>query len=134
MSPLQKELSVALRAVVLASHLTQHVFHAQHSQGTLPGTATKQDKSPVTVADYGSQALVNAVLRQNFPEDRIVGEEDSGELRHNGELRQTVWELVQKTLDARDEQGLRIKSVEDMLDLIDLGGSEGGATGSMIHC
>ncbi len=41
----------------------------------------KGDKSPVTVADFGSQALVCRCLRDAFPDDAIVAEEDAGELR-----------------------------------------------------
>lgn len=35
----------------------------------------KDDRSPVTVADFGSQALVCQVLRDTFPDDPIIAEE-----------------------------------------------------------
>lgn len=38
---------------------------------------SKQDSSPVTVADFSSQALVGWSLSQRFPEDPLVAEEDS---------------------------------------------------------
>lgn len=41
----------------------------------------KSDRSPVTVADFGSQALVCRSLKSHFPNDPIVGEEDSAALR-----------------------------------------------------
>jgi 3'(2'), 5'-bisphosphate nucleotidase len=41
----------------------------------------KSDKSPVTVADFGSQAVVCQILREAFPHDVIVAEEDSCDLR-----------------------------------------------------
>jgi 3'(2'), 5'-bisphosphate nucleotidase len=41
----------------------------------------KGDKSPVTVADFGSQALVCRHLREAFPDDTIVAEEDAAALR-----------------------------------------------------
>ncbi len=41
----------------------------------------KKDKSPVTVADFSSQSIVCRVLSQVFPEDQIIAEEDSAELR-----------------------------------------------------
>jgi 3'-phosphoadenosine 5'-phosphosulfate (PAPS) 3'-phosphatase len=129
MTALPHELSTALRAVTLASRLTQHVFHSIQSPTSLAGTITKQDKSPVTAADYGSQALVHAILRKNFPDDPIAAEEDSGELRTNGELRDKVWGLVRETLDSREDAEVEISSAEEMLDLIDLGGAEGGAQG-----
>lgn len=42
---------------------------------------TKDDRSPVTVADYASQALVSRMLLESFPEDPLVAEEDAGVLR-----------------------------------------------------
>jgi 3'(2'), 5'-bisphosphate nucleotidase len=42
---------------------------------------TKDDKSPVTVADYGAQALVGYLLDKHLPNDLLVGEEDSTSLR-----------------------------------------------------
>lgn len=40
----------------------------------------KDDRSPVTVADYGAQALVSLALAAAFPDDPVVGEEDVREL------------------------------------------------------
>jgi len=37
----------------------------------------KGDQSPVTIADFGSQALVCRMLREAFPDDPIIAEEDS---------------------------------------------------------
>ena len=42
---------------------------------------TKQDRSPVTVADYAVQALVGQAISETFPEDSLVAEEDSNTLR-----------------------------------------------------
>ncbi len=42
---------------------------------------TKDDRSPVTVADYASQALIAQRLFEAFPNDPLVGEEDASELR-----------------------------------------------------
>jgi 3'(2'), 5'-bisphosphate nucleotidase len=39
------------------------------------------DRSPVTIADYGSQAVICRRLREAFPGDAIVGEEDADALR-----------------------------------------------------
>jgi 3'(2'), 5'-bisphosphate nucleotidase len=45
------------------------------------GTLLKSDRSPVTIADFGSQAMICKMIRQKFPRDAIVAEEDSKELR-----------------------------------------------------
>ncbi|NER84157.1 MAG: 3'(2'),5'-bisphosphate nucleotidase, partial [Leptolyngbya sp. SIO1D8] len=47
----------------------------------VPEAMEKSDKSPVTVADYGSQAIICRALSMAFPDDPVVGEEDAAELR-----------------------------------------------------
>jgi len=42
---------------------------------------TKGDRSPVTVADFASQALIGWALSERFPDHPLVGEEDATELR-----------------------------------------------------
>jgi 3'(2'), 5'-bisphosphate nucleotidase len=46
--------------------------------------ADKADRSPVTVADYGSQALVCRLIAERFPDDGVLAEEHSGELLVSG--------------------------------------------------
>jgi len=46
----------------------------------------KGDKSPVTVADFGAQALVCQHLKVAFPDDVIVAEEDSAQLQEPGNV------------------------------------------------
>ncbi|TKX21284.1 3'(2'),5'-bisphosphate nucleotidase [Elsinoe australis] len=124
----EKELHVALLAVQRATILTKKVFNS-HAKGTL----SKSDASPVTIGDFGAQALIIAAIQHNFPDDEIVGEEESKDLRENSELRSTVWDLVKDiSLDdasADEELGGKIKSDSAMLDIIDKGNSKGGAKG-----
>ena len=40
-------------------------------------------KSPVTIGDFALQAIINHAIKLNFPNDEIVGEEDSQELQEN---------------------------------------------------
>lgn len=56
----------------------------------------KKDKSPVTVADFGSQALVLRAVREAFPDDPIIAEEGSAELRkeENAHLRDRMMEEI----------------------------------------
>jgi 3'(2'), 5'-bisphosphate nucleotidase len=42
----------------------------------------KSDRTPVTIADYGSQAIICRFIKEAFPRDTIVAEEDSTELRN----------------------------------------------------
>ncbi len=71
------ELVTGLQAVIKASCLCQQV------RADLVGGASilKSDRSPVTIADYGSQAIICKLIRERFPHDAIVAEEDSEELR-----------------------------------------------------
>ncbi len=70
------ELSVGLEAVRRAARLCQHV-----QSGITPEALAKKDKSPVTIADFGSQALICRDLMLAFPEDPVIGEEGADELR-----------------------------------------------------
>jgi len=71
-----KEKETAIRALIAASTLTMSI------QNDLIGKRSiqKEDRTPVTVADYGSQAIICKILHDGFPDDPIVAEEDSKEL------------------------------------------------------
>ncbi|KAM3544737.1 hypothetical protein ARSEF1564_002327 [Beauveria bassiana] len=124
----ERELQVAELAVQRAAILTKRVFHEKAK-----GTVDKNDKSPVTIGDFGAQALIIAALQHNFPDDAIVAEEEAAQLREDAALRDTIWELVRSTAladaDAETLLGGPIASVESMLDLIDKGNSAGGRAG-----
>lgn len=130
--PYTKELRIASLAVQRATILTQKVFHEK-----VKGTQTKDDKSPVTIGDYGAQALIIQAIRHNFPEDEIVGEEESSDLRGNSALTEQIWSLVKgvrlgadsKESEVEKELGGPLQSAEQMLDAIDAGNSAGGSKG-----
>jgi len=71
------ELITAIHAVKMASRLCERVGRDLIGKESL----LKSDRSPVTVADYGSQAVLCKWIRDKFPEDGIVAEEDSCELK-----------------------------------------------------
>lgn len=81
MSAFQQELEVALAAVRQASQ----VCAAIQAEIT-PDTLAKQDKSPVTIADYASQALICRALQHAFRADPVIAEEDAAELRKPEQL------------------------------------------------
>ena len=55
---------------------------ARQVQRDMAGSAIqKDDRSPVTVADFAIQALIGRRLGQTFPEDLLVGEESADQLR-----------------------------------------------------
>jgi 3'(2'), 5'-bisphosphate nucleotidase len=128
MSTYSKELEVAELAVQRATLLTKKVFHEKAK-----GTLSKNDKSPVTIGDFGAQALIIHAVKQNFPDDQIVGEEEASSLRGDAKLRDQIWALVDgiKLTDANAERiiGGPIQSVDAMLDAIDAGNGAGGSKG-----
>jgi 3'(2'), 5'-bisphosphate nucleotidase len=121
---------VATHAVRRAAIYTQEVFHS-----LVKGTVSKDDRSPVTIGDFGAQALIIAAIRHNFPDDEIVGEEESSLLRSNSELRDKVWKLVSQVHLSNPEEDLLLggplKSADAMLDAIDGGKSAGGNKGRL---
>jgi len=70
------ELKFAVDAVRQASLLVKQV------QAEMVSSAlTKDDRSPVTVADFAAQALVGYLLEKSFEKDAMIGEEDSSVLQ-----------------------------------------------------
>ncbi|MBS0206082.1 MAG: 3'(2'),5'-bisphosphate nucleotidase [Planctomycetes bacterium] len=76
MSDFATELQTALSAVRQASQLCRAVQTTITSE-----VLDKRDQSPVTIADFGSQAVVCRSLNNVFPNDPIIAEEDSAALR-----------------------------------------------------
>ncbi|NJK29884.1 MAG: 3'(2'),5'-bisphosphate nucleotidase [Acaryochloris sp. SU_5_25] len=72
----EAEKNIAIQAVQAAAQLC-----AQVRREIVPAAIQKKDKSPVTIADFGSQALICRALAAAFPQDPVVGEEDAAELR-----------------------------------------------------
>ena len=115
----EKEKQVAIEAVTKACGLCRSVQRNLISAETLD----KKDRSPVTVADFGVQAVVTADLIAQFANLPIVGEEDATELRkaENAELKQRVVEHVAAIRPELNE--------EHILSAIDYGTYTGGPTG-----
>ena len=109
------QLAAAVDAVRAASRVCVAVQRALVSADTLE----KKDKSPVTVADFASQAIVCAKFALSLPGDVIVGEEDAAELRDDAQatLRDAVVEKVGSELGSD-------ASAAQVLDWIDLGGAD----------
>merc|ERR1711939_1018592 len=128
MASYSKELEVAQLAVQRATLLTKKVFHEKAK-----GTISKDDASPVTIGDFGAQALIIHAIKKNFPDDQVVGEEEASTLRDDQKLRDQIWGLVDgaKLNDSEAEKvlGGPIESLDAMLDAIDAGNSAGGNKG-----
>lgn len=88
-SPYAKELGIVFGAVQKAAEVSQSIIASSDK-----GIVQKEDFSPVTVADFAIQALLTATIKDAFPEDRFVGEEDASDLRQNPALLNRVWDLL----------------------------------------
>ena len=129
--PYQKELEVATLAVKRASLLTKQLSDSI-VQTAKSGTLTKDDKSPVTIGDFALQAIINHAIKLNFPNDEIVGEEDSQELQENNSLADQVLSLITKI---QQETGVyndivgTLTTKNEIFQSIDFGNSQGGLKG-----
>ena len=109
----KREQEIAIQAVREAATLCMAV-QAKISSSVLE----KKDKSPVTVADFGSQALVCRAIREAFPEDPIIAEEDSEALQQ-GDNTHLLEKVVAEVTAVRP--GVDTKTV---CDWIDFGGAQ----------
>lgn len=133
----KKELDAAIAAVIRASKLTEKIHSSiRAGNSELAGTTTKDDDSPVTIADYGAQAVINAILGSKFPDDAIVAEEDSSSFGNKStlDLKSKVWNLVSSTLEEIsseeiEKEGGLIRNGDEMVAMIDKGNSRGGPAG-----
>jgi 3'(2'), 5'-bisphosphate nucleotidase len=108
-------IQTALRAVRQAATLMRLI-----QRETVVPSLTKGDKSPVTVADFTSQAIIGRVLSQTFPDIPLVAEETSTVLRElEGEkIFSQVTNYVSKIIPEATS--------ESVCDWIDYGGAEPG--------
>ncbi|KAK3292950.1 uncharacterized protein B0H64DRAFT_464758 [Chaetomium fimeti] len=106
--------------------------------GKNTSSLAKDDKSPVTIADFAAQALIISGFCKAFPNYGVLGEENADELRkpENAEMVGKIWELVKNTklTDPACERLLgKPTSLEDMVDTIDRGGSVSSAEPGKIY-
>ena len=88
--PLKKQ--IAIDAVLKAMQLCEQVQAEMVSTDAIQ----KVDRSPVTVADFGSQALICKAIGDAFPDDVIVAEEDAQALKENAILLERVTGYVNR--------------------------------------
>ena len=112
----QNELDVALLAVQRASFLSRSLqLSLLKDRKSNDGVAvSKEDNSPVTVADFAVQALVLEAIRAAFPDDLVIAEEDSEMLQASKSVGQGVLAAVRTY--ATDF------SLEQLCETVDRGG------------
>jgi 3'(2'), 5'-bisphosphate nucleotidase len=113
------ERQCAVESVIKACNLCRTVQSAHFAGGAIG----KEDGSPVTVADFGAQAVVSAHLMASFPEIPLVSEEDSHALRQkeNARLKQAVLDYARRISPHLSDS--------QVFDAIDRGAGQGGPKG-----
>lgn len=114
MADYAKMLEAAQEAVMLASGVCRQVQGALESVRQI----TKDDNSPVTIADFASQAVVAHILTARLGEVVLVGEEDSKFLREEAHAAHlaAVLAAVQGVLPEMN--------ADDVLRLVDVGAGD----------
>lgn len=110
-----------LQAAVAAVRAACRVCQAVQEQ-LVGGALEKRDKSPVTVADFASQAIVCRSLAGALPDDPVVAEEASDALREAGNA-SLLGAVVHHVAAATGGSA----SADDVLRWIDRGGHDAGA-------
>jgi 3'(2'), 5'-bisphosphate nucleotidase len=116
----ERERLVAIQAVSDAARLCSAV-----ARELGPNVLKKNDASPVTVADFGSQALLCRALEKAFPDDPVIAEEDAGLLQNseNEGIRDQVLRHVRSACVELDPAGATGIDAGEVARLIDRGGT-----------
>lgn len=131
-----RELVVATEAVRKASLFARSI-QVNALREVEKTTITKEDGSPVTIADYGAQAIIINAIKANFPKDQIVAEEASTGLSKEflGRILETLSSAhalydkfaATKISFANEEFPLNI--ISDLTKVLDYGAYNGGSEG-----
>ena len=103
-------------AVTEAARITRKI----QEQVRRTHSITKEDRSPVTIADFTAQALICSMLEQSTPGIPIVAEETSSVLKEpqNAESASRILKILEE-----EGHGAAFPSLESLYANIDLGGS-----------
>jgi hypothetical protein len=111
---LQDELDSALAVVHRASFISRSI------QKNLIGHLSKDDNSPVTIADFAVQALVVYYLNKAFPNDKFIAEENSVLVREDKGVRDDILRTLRGASEIDWDEEL-------LFNTIDKGGFDGSA-------
>ncbi len=111
----RERLEIGIDAVKIAMPLVKKI------QNELSGkeSITKADKSPVTIADFSSQAVICRILNREMSDIPIVGEENSAVLKEpeNSEIVEKIFYYIEQ-----NEKISKILNKENLFESIDIGG------------
>ena len=110
------KVQIAIDAVIKAMQLCEQVQAEMVSTDAIQ----KTDRSPVTVADFGSQALICKAIGDAFPDNVIVAEESAQALKENAALLERVTAYVSRFCEDA------VPAAETVCEWIDRGSGEVG--------
>ena len=110
------KVQTTIDAVIKAMQLCEQV----QAEMVPTDTIQKTDRSPVTVADFGSQALICKAIGDAFSDDVIVAEESAQALKENASLLERVTGYVNRFCKETPH------SAETVCEWIDRGSGEVG--------
>ena len=112
----RNHVQIAIDAVIKAMQLCEQVQAEMVSTDAIQ----KTDRSPVTVADFGSQALICKAIGDAFPDNVIVAEESAQALKENAALLERVTAYVSRFCEDA------VPAAETVCEWIDRGSGEVG--------
>ena len=110
----EKEIEVGKNAVIEAMRITAIIQKELQGEDSI----SKSDNSPVTIADFTSQAILCRILKDYFPRIPIVAEESSDELKkpENHMVLHKIFKYIET------DSGLQhVLNRDNLFDSIDLG-------------
>ncbi|CAN6219224.1 unnamed protein product [Urochloa humidicola] len=121
-----RELAAAITVVERACRLCVDVKSSLFSGGK--SILEKNDQTPVTIADFGVQALVSLELQRLFPSIPLVAEEDSASLRSSraaaDDSSDVLVELIFSAVADKVSNSGSALTQDDVLRAIDRGGKD----------
>ena len=120
---LNSEQNHILPAIAAAARLTIQVRDTLITRDQAIASVEKTGREPVTIADFGSQAIICRAIQKHFPDDAIVAEESAADFldRLPPNSREQVARLV-----AVEPVGGHIDTLIEPAFDFDVGTEEGG--------
>ena len=123
----QQELDTAIRAVQRASFVSRSLQHSlvlsKQGKDDSSSSLSKDDRSPVTIADYAVQAVIVDAIMGAFPDDKFIAEEDSELLRNDEKITTSITGALNKATVAEGDAW----TPDRLFTTVDKGGFDGKA-------
>jgi len=96
------EFSIELKYALNAVEKSTDFLNYLRNKSVDISPSYKLDKSPVTIADYGSQIIILNFITKKFPIDNFITEENLNIIIHNDQYYEVINKLVKQTVPEID--------------------------------